>query len=100
MTDANGDFKAGEYSVTDRTKGGAKFRLNAKTGKYFVYEATGITLYKQGNYYEIDKDELATFKGVRFDYDSVNKVATVNASGKFIVCPRRQPLIIRFISKT
>ena len=83
VTDANGDFKAGEYSVTDRTKGGAKFRLNAKTGKYFVYEATGITLYKQGNYYEIDKDELATFKGVRFDYDSVNKVATVNPSGKY-----------------
>lgn len=83
VTDANGDFKAGEYSVTDRTKGGAKFRLNAKTGKYFVYEATGITLYKQGNYYEIDIDELATFKGVRFDYDSVNKVATVNASGKY-----------------
>ena len=83
VTDANGDFKAGEYSVTDRTKGGAKFRLNAKTGKYFVYEATGITLYKQGNYYEIDKDELATFKGVRFDFDTVNKVATVNASGKY-----------------
>lgn len=83
VADANGDFKAGEYSVTDRTKGGAKFRLNAATGKYFVYEATGITLYKQGNYYEIDKDELATFKGVRFDYDSVKKVATVNASGKY-----------------
>ena len=83
VTDANGDFKAGEYSVTDRTKGGAKFRLDAATGKYFVYEATGITLYKQGNYYEIDKDELATFKGVRFDFDSVNKVATVNDSGKY-----------------
>lgn len=83
VTDANGDFKAGEYSVTDRTKGGAKFRLNAKSGKYFVYDATGITLYKQGNYYEIDKDELATFKGVRFDFDSVNKVATVNPSGKY-----------------
>ena len=84
VTDANGDFKAGEYSVTDRTKGGVKFRLNAKTGKYFVYEATGITLYKQGNYYEIDKDELATFKGVRFDFDSVNKVATVNKeNGKY-----------------
>lgn len=83
VTDANGDFKAGEYSVTDRTKGGAKFRLNAKSGKYFVYAATGITLYKQGNYYEIDKDELATFKGVRFDFDSVNKVATVNPSGKY-----------------
>ncbi len=83
VTDANGDFKAGAYSVTDRTKGGAKFRLNAATGKYFVYEATGITLYKQGNYYEIDKDELATFKGVRFDFDSVNKVATVNENGKY-----------------
>lgn len=83
VTDANGDFKAGEYSVTDRTKGGAKFRLNAATGKYFVYEATGITLYKQGNYYEIDKDELATFKGVRFDFDTVNKVATVNENGKY-----------------
>lgn len=83
VTDANGDFKAGEYSVTDRTKGGAKFRLDAATGKYFVYEATGITLYKQGNYYEIDKDELATFKGVRFDFDTVNKVATVNATGKY-----------------
>lgn len=83
VTDNNGDYKAGEYSVTDRTKGGAKFRLNAATGKYFVYEATGITLYKQGNYYEIDKDELATFKGVRFDFDSVNKVATVNPSGKY-----------------
>lgn len=83
VTDANGDFKAGEYSVTDRTKGGAKFRLNAATGKYYVYSDTGVVLYKQGNYYEIDKDELATFKGVRFDYDSVNKVATVNASGKY-----------------
>lgn len=83
VTDANGDFKAGEYSVTDRTKGGAKFRLNAKTGKYFVYEATGITLYKQGNYYEIDKDELATFKGVRFEFDTVNKDATVNENGKY-----------------
>ncbi|MBS5859639.1 MAG: hypothetical protein KIB54_05975 [Clostridium sp.] len=85
VTDANGDYKAGEYSVTDRTYSGTKFRLNAAKGKYFVYDETdtSITLYKQGNYYEIDKDELATFKGVRFDYDSVNKVATVNASGKY-----------------
>lgn len=83
VTDANGDYKAGEYSVTDRTKGGAKFRLNAATGKYYVYSDTGVVLYKQGNYYEIDKDELATFKGVRFDFDSVNKVATVNENGKY-----------------
>lgn len=83
VTDANGDFKAGEYSVTDRTKGGAKFRLNAKSGKYFVYEATGITLYKQGNYYKLNKDELATFQGVRFDFDSANNVATVNENGEY-----------------
>lgn len=80
VTDANGDFKAGEYSVTDRAKGG--FRLNAATGKYFVFK-DNVKLYKQGNYYEIDKDELATFKGVRFEFDTVNKVATVNATGKY-----------------
>lgn len=83
VTDANGDFKAGEYSVTDRTKGGAKFRLNAATGKYFVYEATGITLYKQGNYYEIDKDELATFKGVRFNFDNETKKYYIDKNGKY-----------------
>lgn len=83
VTDANGDFKAGEYSVTDRTKGGAKFRLNAASGKYFVYEATGITLYKQGNYYEIDKDELATFKGVRFDFDNETKKYYIDKNGKY-----------------
>lgn len=83
VTDNNGDYKAGEYSVTDRAKGGVKFRLNAATGKYYVYSDTGVVLYKQGNYYEIDKDELATFKGVRFDFDSVNKVATVNENGKY-----------------
>lgn len=83
VTDANGDFKAGEYSVTDRTKGGAKFRLDAATGKYFVYEATGITLYKQGNYYEIGKDELATFKGVRFDFDNETKKYYIDKNGKY-----------------
>lgn len=83
VTDANGDFKAGEYSVTDRAKGGAKFRLNAKSGKYFVYEATGITLYKQGNYYEIDKDELATFKGVRFDFGNETKKYYIDKNGKY-----------------
>lgn len=66
VTDANGDYKAGEYSVTDRAKGGVKFRLNAATGKYFVYDETGtsITLYKQGNYYKLNKDEV--YNGVKF----------------------------------
>ena len=83
VTDENGDYKAGEYSVTDRTYSGTKFRLNAKTGKYFVYEATGITLYKQGNYYEIDKDELATFKGVRFEFDNETKKYYIDKNGKY-----------------
>lgn len=85
VTDANGDFKAGEYSVTDRTKGGAKFRLDAATGKYFVYDETdtSITLYKQGNYYEIGKDELATFKGVRFDFDNETKKYYIDKNGKY-----------------
>lgn len=64
VTDANGDFKAGEYSVTDRAKGGAKFRLNAATGKYYVYSDTGVDLYKQGNYYKLNKDEV--YNGVKF----------------------------------
>ena len=66
VTDENGDYKAGEYSVTDRAKGGVKFRLNAATGKYFVYDETGtsITLYKQGNYYKLNKDEV--YNGVKF----------------------------------
>lgn len=83
VTDENGDYKAGEYSVTDRTYSGTKFRLNAASGKYFVYEATGITLYKQGNYYEIDKDELATFKGVRFDFDNETKKYYIDKNGKY-----------------
>ena len=64
--DENGDYKAGEYSVTDRAKGGVKFRLNAATGKYFVYDETGtsITLYKEGNYYKLNKDEV--YNGVKF----------------------------------
>ena len=64
VTDVNGDFKAGEYSVTDRAKGGAKFRLNAATGKYYVYSDTGVDLYKQGNYYKLNKDEV--YNGVKF----------------------------------
>lgn len=64
VTDANGDFKAGEYSVTDRTASGVKFRLNAATGKYYVYSDTGVDLYKQGNYYKLNKDEV--YNGVKF----------------------------------
>ena len=62
--DENGDFKAGEYSVTDRTASGVKFRLNVAKGKYYVYSDTGVDLYKQGNYYKLNKDEV--YNGVKF----------------------------------
>lgn len=64
VADNNGDYKAGEYSVTDRTASGVKFRLNAATGKYYVYSDTGVDLYKQGNYYKLNKDEV--YNGVKF----------------------------------
>lgn len=90
VTDDAGTFKAGKYVVTGRDYTGTKFRLDDRTKdkvgeekEYLLYDGA-VVLYKQGNYYEIDKDELATFKGVRFDYDSVNKVATVNKeNGKY-----------------
>lgn len=89
VTNDAGTFKAGKYVVTGRDYTGTKFRLDDRTKdkvdeekEYLLYDGA-VVLYKQGNYYEIDKDELATFKGVRFDYDSVNKVATVNATGKY-----------------
>lgn len=89
VTNDAGTFKAGKYVVTGRDYTGTKFRLDDRTKdkvgeekEYLLYDGA-VVLYKQGNYYEIDKDELATFKGVRFDFDSVNKVATVNASGKY-----------------
>lgn len=89
VTDDAGTFKAGKYVVTGRDYTGTKFRLDDRTKdkvdeekEYLLYDGA-VVLYKQGNYYEIDKDELATFKGVRFEFDTVNKVATVNATGKY-----------------
>lgn len=88
VTDDAGTFKAGKYVVTGRDYTGTKFRLDDRTKdkvdeekEYLLYDGA-VVLYKQGNYYEIDKDELATFKGVRFDF--VNNVATVNnKDGKY-----------------
>ena len=89
VTDDAGTFKAGKYVVTGRDYTGTKFRLDDRTKdkvdeekEYLLYDGD-VVLFKQGNYYEIGKDELATFKGVRFDFDSVNKVATVNENGKY-----------------
>lgn len=88
--DKEGTHKAGKYVVVGRDYKGVKFRLDDRTKdkegeekEYLLYDGD-VVLFKQGSYYEIGKDELATFKGVRFDYDSVNKVATVNnKDGKY-----------------
>lgn len=82
VADANGEYKAGEYSVTDRAKGGVKFRLNAATGKYFVYDETGTTLYKQGNYYKLNKDEV--YDGTRYNLVDGKYVVVENGEYKFV----------------
>ena len=89
VTNDAGTFKAGKYVVTGRDYTGTKFRLDDRTKdkvgeekEYLLYDGA-VVLYKQGNYYEIGKDELATFKGVRFDYDSVNKKYYLSDNGKY-----------------
>lgn len=89
VTDDAGTFKAGKYVVTSRDYTGTQFRLDDRTKdkvdeekEYLLYDGN-VALYKQGNYYKLNKDELATFQGVRFDFDSANNVATVNENGEY-----------------
>lgn len=89
VTDDAGTFKAGKYVVTGRDYTGTKFRLDDRTKdkvdeekEYLLYDGA-VVLYKQGNYYEIDKDELATFKGVRFDFDNEKKKYYIDKNGKY-----------------
>lgn len=63
-----GAFKAGKYVVTSRDYDGVKFRLDertkdAETKVYFLYDE-GLQLFKQGNYYKLNKDEV--YNGVKF----------------------------------
>lgn len=89
VTDDAGTFKAGKYVVTGRDYTGTKFRLDDRTKdkvdeekEYLLYDGA-VVLYKQGNYYEIDKDELATFKGVRFGFDNETKKYYIDKNGKY-----------------
>ncbi|MFR7796545.1 MAG: hypothetical protein ACLU2B_06165 [Oscillospiraceae bacterium] len=89
VTNDAGTFKAGKYVVTGRDYTGTKFRLDDRTKdkvdeekEYLLYDGN-VALYKQGNYYKLNKDELATFQGVRFNFDSANNVATVNENGEY-----------------
>lgn len=70
VTDVNGTHKAGKYVVTGRDYTGTKFRLDDRTKdkvgeekEYLLYNAD-IALYKQGNYYKLNKDEV--YNGVKF----------------------------------
>ena len=89
VTDDAGTFKAGKYVVTGRDYTGTQFRLDDRTKdkvdeekEYLLYDSN-VALYKQGNYYEIDKDELATFKGVRFRFDNETKKYYIDKNGKY-----------------
>lgn len=89
VTDDAGTFKAGKYVVTGRDYTGTKFRLDDRTKdkvdeekEYLLYDGA-VVLYKQGNYYEIDKDELATFKGVRFGFNNETKKYYIDKNGKY-----------------
>ena len=89
VTDDAGTFKAGKYVVTGRDYTGTKFRLDDRTKdkvdeekEYLLYDGA-VVLYKQGNYYEIGKDELATFKGVRFGFDNETKKYYIDKNGKY-----------------
>lgn len=89
VTNDAGTFKAGKYVVTGRDYTGTKFRLDDRTKdkvdeekEYLLYDGA-VVLYKQGNYYEIGKDELATFKGVRFGFDNETKKYYIDKNGKY-----------------
>lgn len=89
VTNDAGTFKAGKYVVTGRDYTGTKFRLDDRTKdkvgeekEYLLYD-DAVVLYKQGNYYEIGKDELATFKGVRFGFDNETKKYYIDKNGKY-----------------
>lgn len=89
VTDDAGTFKAGKYVVTGRDYTGTKFRLDDRTKdkvdeekEYLLYDGA-VVLYKQGSYYEIGKDELATFKGVRFGFDNETKKYYIDKNGKY-----------------
>lgn len=82
VTDENGDYKAGEYSVTDRTYSGTKFRLDdrtkdAETKVYFLYDKD-LQLFKRGTYFTLGNNEK--YDGVRFSL--VDKYVQ-NDNGKY-----------------
>ena len=90
VTDDAGTFKAGKYVVTGRDYEGVKFRLDDRTKdkvgeekEYLLYNAD-IALYKQGNYYKLNKGE--EYNGVKFKKlaDGTFEIDNENGEYKFV----------------
>lgn len=88
VTDDAGTFKAGKYVVTGRDYTGTKFRLDDRTKdkvgeekEYLLFDA-GIPLYKQGNYYKLNKDEV--YDGTRYNLVDGKYVVVENGEYKFV----------------
>lgn len=88
VTDDNGTYKAGKYVVVGRDYKGVKFRLDDRTKdkegeekEYLLFDA-GIPLYKQGNYYKLNKDEV--YDGTRYNLVDGKYVVVENGEYKFV----------------
>ena len=88
VTNDAGTFKAGKYVVTGRDYKGVKFRLDDRTKdkegeekEYLLFDA-GIPLFKQGNYYKLNKDEV--YDGTRYNLVDGKYVVAENGEYKFV----------------
>lgn len=88
VTDDNGTHKAGKYVVVGRDYKGVKFRLDDRTKdkegeekEYLLFDA-GIPLFKQGNYYKLNKDEV--YDGTRYNLVDGKYVVAENGEYKFV----------------
>ena len=88
VTNDAGTFKAGKYVVVGRDYKGVKFRLDDRTKdkegeekEYLLFDA-GIPLYKQGNYYKLNKDEV--YDGTRYNLVDGKYVVVENGEYKFV----------------
>lgn len=86
--DKEGTHKAGKYVVVGRDYKGVKFRLDDRTKdkegeekEYLLFDA-GIPLFKQGNYYKLNKDEV--YDGTRYNLVDGKYVVAENGEYKFV----------------
>lgn len=86
--DKEGTHKAGKYVVVGRDYKGVKFRLDDRTKdkegeekEYLLFDA-GIPLFKQGNYYKLNKNEV--YDGTRYNLVDGKYVVAENGEYKFV----------------